>query len=73
VDARDRRRAVIDVTGELRPPLAELAAARSRPFRMTLDRLSATERAAFLRGWQLLVEMHDQESAASTEKKGRTT
>ncbi|HEY3687867.1 MAG TPA: MarR family transcriptional regulator [Streptosporangiaceae bacterium] len=73
VDARDRRRAVIDVAGELRAPLAEVAAERARPFRMTLDRLSAAERAAFLRGWRLLVEMHDQESAASTQKKGRMT
>lgn len=61
-DPGDRRRAVIDIDDALRPRIAALAEARARPFRATLARLSPADRAAFLRGWRLLLDAHDQES-----------
>lgn len=61
-DPADRRRAVIAIDDALRPEIAALAEARARPLRATLARLSPDDRAAFLRGWRVLVELHDQES-----------
>ena len=66
-DPDDRRRAVIDIDDALRPRIAALAEARARPFRATLARLSPDERAAFLRGWRILLDLHDQESRTQEE------
>ena len=62
VDPDDRRRAVIDIDDALRPRVAALAEERARPFRATLARLSPADRAAFLRGWRILLEQHDHQS-----------
>lgn len=59
-DPADRRRAVISIRDDLRPGVAALAERRLHPLRVTLQRLSAAERASFLHGWQLLVEAHEQ-------------
>jgi DNA-binding MarR family transcriptional regulator len=62
-DPADRRRAVVAVRADLADALAGVADRRLQPFRDALAGLEPGERAAFLRGWQLLVEAHDARSA----------
>ena len=66
VDMTDRRRALIGIRGDLRPRILALAETRLGPFRATLARLSPPERARFLRGWQILIELIEQPTATTT-------
>lgn len=61
-DPDDRRRAVIAIDDELRPRITAIAADRARPLRNTLARLDPEDRAAFLRGWRVLIEEHDRQT-----------
>ena len=60
-DPDDRRRALIAIRRDLRDTVAAVADGRLDPFRTALARLPDADRAAFLRGWRLLVDAHDQQ------------
>jgi DNA-binding MarR family transcriptional regulator len=55
-DDGDRRRTIVDVRGDLRAPLVELASKRVAAVRRALDRLEPDARAHLVEGLSVLVE-----------------
>jgi DNA-binding MarR family transcriptional regulator len=55
-DDGDRRRTIVDVRGDLRGPLAELASKRVAAVRRALERLEPDARAHLVEGLSVLVE-----------------
>jgi DNA-binding MarR family transcriptional regulator len=69
-DPDDRRRALVAVHDDLRPTVAAVAETRLDPFRAALTQLPDADRAAFLRGWRLLIDAHDQQSRHTHDQEG---
>ncbi|MFF5262859.1 MarR family winged helix-turn-helix transcriptional regulator [Actinomadura viridis] len=64
-DEADRRRVIVSLHGPHRALVERFARARLEPVRMTLAALSDVERAHFLHGWRVLVEMQRRFAAAA--------
>jgi DNA-binding MarR family transcriptional regulator len=58
-DPRDRRRTIVSLPERYKESLENYARERQEPLRVTLQTLSAEERAHFLKGWRILVETQE--------------
>ncbi|MBW8480754.1 MarR family winged helix-turn-helix transcriptional regulator [Actinomadura parmotrematis] len=59
-DEADRRRTIVSVHPDYGADAERFVESRLAPMRMTMERLAPEDRAAFLRGWELLVRMQEE-------------
>jgi DNA-binding MarR family transcriptional regulator len=66
-DPRDRRRTIVSLPERYKESFESYARQRQEPLRVTLQTLSAEERAHFLKGWRILVEAQEAQGAQDAQ------